>query len=320
MNILFTNAGRRTYIIEYAVALKNEGYDISVFVSDASPYTAAFYVSDQVKRIITPYVENNELVYVQNLLKVCIDNEIDIVIPLMDYELPILAEYKELFSSHKIIVVVSESKVIDNCLNKDSYHSLAAEFGFKCPQNYKISDDFAFPVIKKRTMGSGSVGLQLVSDMEELELFYDEKKDVIQQYISGIEFGMDIFNDLDGNFVHSCPRRKITMRAGETDKAETLYSERFNTLAQLISSSFRHIGNMDVDFIVNSEGEVYFIDFNPRFGGGYPFTHMTGFNYLKALIHMAMNKPCDFLNIQGEYNTWMKSISIIGMPKGILLT
>ena len=61
--------------------------------------------------------------------------------------------------------------------------------------------------------------------------------------------------------------KKISMRSGETDKAEVIYDRRFNELAQKISAVFKHIGNLDVDFIIDNFNDIYFIDFNPRFGG-----------------------------------------------------
>ena len=53
--------------------------------------------------------------------------------------------------------------------------------------------------------------------------------------------------------------------------------------AKKISKAFHHIGNLDVDFIEEKNGNIYFIDFNPRFGRLSPFTHLSGCNYLKIL-------------------------------------
>ena len=79
------------------------------------------------------------------------------------------------------------------------------------------------------------------------------------------------------------------MRSGETDKAEVIYSRKFEDLAKRISNSFKHIGNLDCDAIINKNGTVFFLDFNPRFGGGYPFTHLSGYNFLKSIIESHQN-------------------------------
>ena len=98
------------------------------------------------------------------------------------------------------------------------------------------------------------------------------------------------------------------MRSGETDKAETIYSKKFTKIAKKISSIFKHIGNLDVDFIINSNNQIYFLDFNPRFGGGYPFTHLAGFDYLKTILELYSGEKIT-LNKKGEKLIVLKSIN-----------
>ena len=77
------------------------------------------------------------------------------------------------------------------------------------------------------------------------------------------------------------------MRAGETDKSRIINSAPLGELARSISATFRHAGNLDVDVMEDRAGNLFCIDFNPRFGGGYPTTHLAGLNYLKAILDMA---------------------------------
>ena len=44
-----------------------------------------------------------------------------------------------------------------------------------------------------------------------------QEKVIYQEKITGTEFGLDILNDFKGNFVSYCLKKKIEMRAGETD-------------------------------------------------------------------------------------------------------
>ena len=77
------------------------------------------------------------------------------------------------------------------------------------------------------------------------------------------------------------------MRAGETDKSRIVENDDLTALASDLSAVFGHVGNMDADVIVNAMGEPFCIDLNPRFGGGYPTTHLAGLNYLEAILKMA---------------------------------
>ena len=118
---------------------------------------------------------------------------------------------------------------------------------------------------------------------------------------------MDVFNDLNGNYLHSFTREKLLMRGGETDKAKAVYSKKNISLGKRISEKFKHVGNMDIDYIKDNDGKIYFIDFNPRFGGGYPLTHISGFNYLKAIIDIFMNNTIEFPDTK----------SVVYMMKGL---
>ena len=288
MNILFTNAGRRTYLIEYALDLIEEGYDLRLFVSDTSLDTAAMHVDPRVIKIITPRVSGDEVNYFNALLSACKTYHIDVLIPLMDFELPILASKKDEFEELGIKMWVSNETTISNCLNKNNNYQFCIENDIPIPKSYFSLDEVNPPYVKKQILGSGSVGLELVRERHTSS--FVPGIDMIQELVEGKEYGMDIMNDYHGNYLHSCVREKLAMRAGETDKARTFESEKLINLAKKVSEVFKHVGNMDVDFLQNKKGEIYFIDFNPRFGGGYPFTHLSGVNYLKFIIESSSGK------------------------------
>jgi len=313
MNVLFTNVGRRTYLIEYTLDLiRQDGYDINVFVADVSIDTAAFYVSKEVTPVITPFVSGNEENYLSELLFICKKNKIDVVVPLMDFELPILSENKDKFLASGTKCWVSDFEVIDNCLDKKKSYDWCSFNGINVPRSYWSFEEAleinSFPVIKKAILGSGSIGLEIIRNPQEIKKV-DFGVYFLQDFIEGREIGMDVFNDFHGAFLSAHFREKITMRAGETDKAKSFNDKAFYKMAQHLSSRFRHIGNMDVDFLETENGEIYFIDFNPRFGGGYPFTHHSGLNYLKAIIDISMGREAEFSTTPNE---------IVGM-KGIKL-
>lgn len=308
MNILFTNAGRRTYLVEYALDLIKQGYNINVFVCDTTRNTAAFHVSKAVGHFITPRVSDSEEKYFETLLQECLKNEIKLIIPLMDFELPVLAKSKIRFENAGIKVWVSDYNVIMNCLNKKNNVAFCQKNKILTPLSSFDAKAIKYPVVKKKIEGSGSVGLE-IHKTEPKCLVFSEGEDMIQELIHGKEFGMDIFNDYHGNYIHSCFREKLLMRNGETDKARSFYDPIFEKEARHISSIFRHSGNMDVDFMVTPTGKKYYIDFNPRFGGGYPFSHLSGANYLQYIIEDSMgNQPQ--VPVFDQSITGMKGINI----------
>jgi carbamoyl-phosphate synthase large subunit len=288
MNILFTNAGRRTYLIEYALDLIEVGFDLNIYVSDTSYDTAAMYVDVRINKLITPRVSGSEERYYEGLLDVCKENKIEVIIPLMDFELPVLAAKKKEFEKMGIKVWVSGEETILNCLNKKENYKFCVENGIAIPNSSFTLEEGKPPYIKKHILGSGSVGLEIVKSGKATT--FEAGIDMIQEFVEGKEYGMDILNDYQGQYVHSCFREKLEMRAGETDKARSFESAKLEKLAKKISATFKHVGNMDIDFIETVNGDIYFIDFNPRFGGGYPFTHISGANYLKFVIESSSGR------------------------------
>ena len=120
-------------------------------------------------------------------------------------------------------------------------------------------------------------------------LKYESAEDVdnsiiIQEIIKGQEYGIEILNDLDGNFVTCVAKKKIAMRSGETDVAEIVDNTPFLDLAKKISQSLKHVANLDVDCFVTEDGRVYVLEMNCRFGGQYPFSHNAGVDFPKQII------------------------------------
>lgn len=310
MKILFTNAGRRTYLIEYALDLVQQGYCIDIYVGDASRNTAAMHVSEKVNGFLTPRVDEGEEAYAQGLLDLCRKEKIDVVVPLMDYEIPVLGYWRERFLQLGTKVWVSSPEVAEKCLNKRKCYVFCEANGFPMPRSWfdNEPDESRLPVIYKKVCGSGSVGQQLIVNRQDLA--QDHRDGFYQTYVHGTECGIDILNDLEGRYVHSYYREKLLMRSGETDKARTFASERFDDFARRISEKLGHVGNLDLDVIVTDNDDIYPIDLNPRFGGGYPFTHHAGFNYLKAIVDMSLGKTPIFPS-EGRDIVGMKGINLL---------
>ncbi|HSH44954.1 MAG TPA: N-acetylmuramic acid 6-phosphate etherase, partial [Longimicrobiales bacterium] len=140
----------------------------------------------------------------------------------------------------------------------------------------------------------GKVFGNLMVDLQvTCEKLRDRQKAVlIQELIEGDEYGVDILYDKEESFIGFTAKKKLAMRAGETDKAVTVPSEVLKEVVHTIAQNLPHRGNMDCDFI-ERDGQFYLLELNPRFGGGYPFTHLAGANHVKMLLDDYLNDPID---------------------------
>lgn len=311
MNILLTNSGRRTYMVKYLFELKDSyNNSIEIFLSDTSEDVSSFWVDQRSNNILTPRVDRDQNQYIKILLEECKKNKIDMLIPLMDYELHLLSKNVSKFNDIGTSVVISDFNTVSNCLNKDKCYSFCNEHNIAVPKTWNSKNQIksSKSIVVKKINGSGSIDMHTFNSKKAIPSHFDNTF-LYQEYITGQEYGMDVFNDFNGNFIHCCVKKKISMRSGETDKAEVIYDRRFNELAQKISAVFKHVGNLDVDFIIDNFNDIYFIDFNPRFGGGYPYTHMAGFDYLKALHKLTLGEKVS-IDLKGKEITGMKGIEI----------
>src|SRR5690606_19448445 len=202
-------------------------------------------------------------------------------------------------------VIVSDERAINIAFDKWETVKFLQEHNLKTPKTFidfnEAKEAIAngtlnFPLVVKPRWGSASIGIDFPEDLEELELAYRlqtirlkrtilaeaSKEDInhailIQEKISGIEYGMDVLNDFNNNYIGTFVRQKIQMRSGETDKAISVIDGRFEQVGKVIGENLSHIGNLDCD-VFEFEGELYVLELNPRFGGGYPFSHEAGIN------------------------------------------
>ena len=321
MNILFTCAGRRTYLLKYFKENLSEGDKI--VATDMQLSAPALQVADV--KIQVPAVYDPE--YVNITLRICEEQKIDALFSLNDLELPILAENKARFEAIGVKVVVSDPKVIDIAFDKYKTAQWVESLGLTAPKTYVRLEDckkaleageIAFPLFMKPRWGSGSIGLESIADMEELDIYYGllmkkikktilatasvgDEYIMIQEKLTGSEFGLDIMNNLDGKNIGVSVKQKLAMRAGETDKAVTVDLPEVREMGRKIGEALGHIGNLDVDIMQRADGAYCVLELNPRFGGGFPFSYEAGVNFPKALIQMIKGQSFDPQMLAPEY-------------------
>jgi carbamoyl-phosphate synthase large subunit len=314
MNVLLTCAGRRNYLVKFfQEALRGRG---QVFAADASADAPALRQAD--KFFILPLLDHSG--YIDALLTICQRHCVRLLISLNDLELPLLARHSTYFLKVGTIPVTSSPEVVDTCSDKWKTFKFLKASNLETPNTYRsLADarealargDITFPLVLKPRWGTASIGIEYVYDEEELELHYTlamkrlpwtllrqigaadpDRCILIQKRLCGQEYGLDVVNDLEGRYVCTFVKRKLVMRAGETDRAITVKSDALEGIGEAIGRELGHIGILDCDLIV-TEQSCSVLDLNPRFGGGYPFSHMAGANLPAALIAWANREQPD---------------------------
>lgn len=296
MNILILSAGTRNKIIQYFK--ETLGADGRVIATDCWDLAPALYEAD--KYYIVPRI--NDPAYIPTILEICRKENVTGVLSLIDPELELLTRHSQVFQSIGVTCIVSPVDAVKRSFNKMEMFRFCRENGIGTVQSYDNLHDFqeaektgkiGYPVFVKPICGSCSINIQKVEDNETLEdLFRRYDNLMIQELMTGQEIGADVYIDpLTHEVISIFTKKKILMRAGETDKSVSFKNEKLFEFIQNFVSKSGYLWNIDID-IFEKDGEFYVSEVNPRFGGGYPHAYECGCNFMQYIVN----------NLNGESN------------------
>ena len=308
-NILILSAGTRNKVVPYfKKALIGKGL---VIATDCSNLAPAIYDAD--KYYIVPRMIDDG--YLDVILDICKNEKITGVLSLIDPELSLLANNVDKFESVGTRVIGSSYELCERSLDKYEMYKWLVENGYKCAKSYMDKDEFfadldnemaKFPVFVKPARGSASISISKVTDRETVDLlFAHEDGLMIQEFLDGQEIGADVYIDMiTGEVVSIFTKKKIKMRAGETDKAVSFKDEKLFELIKefVIRAGYR--GQIDID-IFDINGEYYISEVNPRFGGGYPHAYESGSDHMSLIVNNLEGKANDCVIGNYRENTYM---------------
>lgn len=287
MNILLLSVGTRNKIVQYFKRiLAGRG---QVIATDMQTIAPAIYEAD--KYYIVPRI--TEPGYVDLILDICRKEKISGVLSLIDPELSLLAASKDKFAEIGVTVIGSSYALCERALDKMQMYHWLNDHGYRCAKSYDNKDVFykdlaasnvSFPVFVKPIQGSASIAISKVKDKETLELLWKHTDGLmIQEYLKGQEIGADVYIDMISDEVVSIfTKKKLLMRAGETDKAVSFKDEQLFELITRFCNDSGWTGQIDID-VFDVNGEYYISEVNPRFGGGYPHAYECGVDHMKLI-------------------------------------
>lgn len=296
MNILILSAGTRNKVVQYFK--ETVGEEGKIVATDCSNLAPAVYDADVfylVPRITAPG-------YLETILDICQKEKIDGVFSLIDPELSLLAKEKEKFLKVGATAIISPYDLVETCFDKYKMSILLREMNIPTAKCYVTRKDFyeaqqrgeiTYPVFVKPVKGSASLNINKVTSQKEIEVLFDRYDDLmIQEFMNGQEYGADVYIDmLSGKCTSIFIKKKIKMRAGETDKSVSVKIPALFELIQKFVEKCGFCGMIDID-IFEINGTFYISEVNPRFGGGYPHAYACGVNMPSQVIR----------NLEGKEN------------------
>lgn len=317
MNIMITSAGRRVSLIR---AFKREldllVPDGKVFAADADPEaSAACHVADGYVKV--PLLDQPD--YADALIHFCTQNNIVLVIPTIDMELMVLATHAAQFEANNIKLVLSSKDFIQKCRDKRIIHDFFESMGVAIAKEY-CKDDYTLPLYIKPMDGSRSVDNYIIRTKEDLtEYHFKNEKLMFLEYLDHNEyeeFTCDLYYNKMGSLKCVVPRKRIEVRDGEVNKGLTLNNELVPYIRNHLSYIKGARGCLTAQFFKHkTKNKIYGIEINPRFGGGFPLSYLSGANFPKWLIQEYLFEQ----EIDDKFDVWESNLLMIRYDDEILV-
>lgn len=294
MKILFTSVGRRVELVQaFHHAAQKLGVNLTIIGVDITNNAPALKFCDKTEVVCRISDEK----YIPTLLMICEKEKVDCLIPTIDTDLMLLAQNKWRFEETGTKVLIGRLEKVKICRDKNYTADYFISLGLKSPlpvnsvEKYEagLNDgSLGFPAFIKPKDGSSSINAYRVDTLDDLKLYAKKVGDyIIQPFISGKEYTIDIFCDYEGNPVYITPRERLEVRAGEVLKTRITQDDMMIAEIKTLIEDFKPSGQITVQLIQDEKtGDNFFIEINPRFGGGAPLSIKAGADSAEAVLRM----------------------------------
>ncbi|WP_276166271.1 ATP-grasp domain-containing protein [Zobellia alginiliquefaciens] len=317
MNILISSAGRRVSLVRaFQKELKKIYPNAKVFASDANPIlSGACQIADGFFKV--PFVTHPD--YFDVLIKECKSRDIGLLIPTIDTELLPLAENRSLLEKNDIKPIVASTDFVGKCRDKRQIHTFFEAHNVEVAKEF-TKENYTLPLFIKPIDGSRSVDTYLIREQNELtDYHFKNDKLMFLEYLDHDiydEFTCDLYYGKDHKLKCVVPRKRIEVRDGEVYKALTVNNLLVDYIKKNLATVDGAVGCLTAQFFVhNTEDKVRAIEINPRFGGGYPLSYLSGANFPKWILEEYVQDK----QIDEKFDCWESDLLMIRYDDEILV-
>tara|TARA_R110002020_G_scaffold429642_1_gene639277 strand:- start:577 stop:1452 length:876 start_codon:yes stop_codon:yes gene_type:complete len=240
-------------------SIRDCSYDARIYAADSDELAAGNYLSDE--SFVVPRA--SEEGYIDCLLKLVRKHKINIIIPTGEHDLLKLSQSKERFELLDCEVVIADPASIIICQDKFKFYEFLKDLNIPLPVTFNK------PMIVKPNKGSGSRGIEVMP----------LKGQIMQEYLSGKEYTVDVFSDMGANIINHVVRERLGIKAGISVKGRVTQNEKISSIVKKLVAYLNLKGASCIQFRENEEGEPVLIECNPRLGGGTYISTLAGVNY-----------------------------------------
>jgi carbamoyl-phosphate synthase large subunit len=286
VGVLLTGVGKR-YDIVSAFA-----QHATVVAADPSPLAPAQYAAHH--RYAVPRIDDPQ--YVPALKELCERHGVRAVVPLTDLDIEVLAHAR---AAGELPAFVPDPEIARATFDKYEAHLLLQRLGLPSPPTVLPGEPVdSYPVMVKPRQGSGARSIHRASDPEAAEFFvrYVEEPTMVQRFMDGPEFSIDLLADLQGRCLNAIPRTMIESRGGESIKGTVIADPELTDLGRRVVEALGVRGPCTVQVFRDNQIGLGITDVNTRFGGAFPapmYAALEGATYPELIVRMARGEQIE---------------------------
>ena len=294
VRLLLTCVGRRVELVRaFRRAAEKLRIELEIHGADSSCLSPAIHLVD--RAYVVPPIASGK--YIDALAEIVRRKRIDLLIPLIDSELPTIAGARDLFADLGCIALISSPGVIQICRDKLATFDALRQAAIDTPDTWSWEDALRrrrhrFPYYLKPRAGSAAIGNYVVRNVDQLRVFGSVVKEpIVQEFVEGSEYTLDVYTGLDGRPRCVVPRKRLEVRTGEVSKALIVKDRAIMTVGRRVAETLGECrGVVTVQCIVTSDRRIRVIEINPRFGGGAPLSIHAGADFPKWVLQELLGR------------------------------
>lgn len=319
MNLLFSAAGRRVSLLRHFKNTINDlGIEGEVIAADIGNSAPASYIAD--RKVIIPRAADPA--YISTLLEICQNHNIRLLTSLIDTDLVLLSRHREAFEAVGTKLLVCSEETNEICADKQKTAVFFENNDILTPRIYSKSEALdlpvdVYPILIKPFDGSSGIGVTKIQTIDELRFFSSYiKNPIIQEFVEGEEYTIDVYVDFKGKVRCAVPRKRLEIRGGEVSKGLTVKDTKIMEAACAVVSALPGaIGCVTVQCFKQVNGQLKFIEINPRFGGGFPLSIHAGADFPKWILQELTSGTCD-----AEMSAWTDDVAMLRYDDEIIVS
>lgn len=273
--ILFLCSGRRVSLVE-----RFDKAQCDIYCTDMDKYAPTAKIPQTVEFISSSSFDDPEK-FIADIEKICDSKKIDAIIPLYDKAIDIYCNIQHSLGTN-VKWFGPDKETNDILFSKRKSIEFFNSLYLKAPP--EVREYSGETIVGRDLTGCGSKGLHFINSQKELDASKVLYNSIYTKFIKGKEFTVDCYKDTN-NFINAVPRERIKVRAGEVLVSKTIHDDKIQNEALKIMRKLNLLGPCTLQCIQDEVGDLWWIEGNPRFGGGVILTleAMGEYNYINLI-------------------------------------